>query len=62
MRQADLTELDHQLMPKKKLSCNVIACYGCVALLGAGTYVLSFFAGYHLRESEDRNTTFFDRG
>ena len=62
MRQTDIIELDHNLLPKRKIGCELITCYGFLALLGAGTYVLSFFAGYHLRVSEDHNTTFFDRG
>ena len=62
MDQNDIIELDQNFLPKKKMGCELIACYGCLALLGLGTYVLSFFAGYHLRDSEDNNQTFFNRG
>ena len=62
MRQTDIIELDRNFLPKKKMECELIICYGCFAILGAGTYILSFFAGYHLKDSEDHNTTFYDRG
>ena len=62
MRQTDIIELDRSFLPKKKMGCELIMCYGCLALLGAGTYILSFLAGYHLKDIEDNNQTFFDRG
>ena len=51
-------ELNQNLIPKDKMSWDVMTCYCCLAIMGAGTYVLSFFAGYHLKETEDDNTTF----
>ena len=56
-------ELNTEFLPKeKRMGCDVLFCYGCLALIGAGTYVLSFLAGYHLKDSEYNNRTFFDRG
>ena len=62
MRYDELNQIEYNKLPRNKMSCEVLGCYICLGILGVGTYVISFFGGYHLRETEDNNTTFFDRG